>query len=129
MVGDEAIDALDGLDPAIRRGRNTAMRGGKGKKARKTAGPGRLEAKTAIKSNSEKPRRLGVEREVKFYEDGDMMNEPLPAENYSDHSFFEDHGAGEEEEGCFDDEEEEDVLGLGNRRAKRTIKMPAKYTR
>lgn len=128
-MGDEAIDALDGLDPSIRRGRNTAIRGGRGRKARKTAAPDRTEAKVARKSKLSASRPI-VEDEMDV--DTDVVEEPLPlppADNGDDSDdVFEDEGE-EEADGDEEEEVEDEDVDLGEGRIKRTIRRPARYTR
>jgi len=138
VVGDEAIDALDGLDPSIRRGRNTAIRGGRGRKARKIAGPERLESRTARKSKLSSSRRIETEEmdvdmdmDADVDVDVDITEEPLPRINDGDDSddVFEDIGGQGVDEEEDDEEAEDDSVDLGEGRLKRMIRRPARYTR
>ena len=133
VVGDEAIDALDGLDPSIRRGRNTAIRGGRGRKPRKAAGTDRLEVRTARKSKLSTSRpteqhEMGMDVDVDVME-VDFMEEPLPPIDDGDDSddVFEDMD--DEEVGEEEEDAEDEMVDLGEGRGKRTIRRPARYTR
>jgi histone-lysine N-methyltransferase EZH2 len=115
LTGDEALDALDGLNPANRdtRGKMSAIRGGHGGsrrgRARKTAPTRVMVAKV----------KQAIENGEKF--DDTTQEEEDDAEEEDDE---EEEDDAEEED---DEEEEEDDIGDGRR--KRKITRPARYSR